>query len=93
MKEVDAKIISLRYKEQQPIGSLNSEINYKMFFSQIQEKIKAIGKIAILNQGPAPLGAGLLQPGLHAIDMNSEVGLRLKRILGVINDYVTKSRY
>jgi hypothetical protein len=36
--------------------------------------------------------AALLQPGLHAFDPNSEIGRRLKTILGTINDYLTKAQ-
>ena len=91
MKEIDAKIVSLRYLEQATARNITPEVNYKQFINHLQDKIRAVSNIAILDPAATANPNAMFRPGMHGFDPNSEMGRRLKQILTAINTFVTKA--
>ena len=69
---IDVKLVAKRYEDK-------TQINYKRFIQEVQQRTSNAGNIAADKFG--------LQPGTFGQDQHSEIGVRLKSILRKINDF------
>ena len=66
MKEVDVKVVSLRYQEDwNTAKNVTTEINNMQFISSVHEKLQSVGNITLLDKMTAAFPHSMFKAGMH----------------------------